>query len=62
MITLAVVLFLKATSQVAIGHDVYAAKVKELSQGDWADRAGALVLRNDPASDWLAGYLRRYIR
>ncbi len=52
---LGVMVLLKAMLVASIDEATYSARLSGLAAGDVVERAGALVMQNDPATDWLAG-------
>ena len=56
-----VLLTLKASMQLAIGHDAYQFRVQTLREGSPVDRIGAMVLQVDPVSSAVADTMRKII-
>ena len=60
-VVLGVVLF-KAVAFAHLGAGAYEARVARLAGGHAGERAGAMLLRPDPVSRWMAGHLSAILR
>lgn len=55
-------IFFKAVVLAHLGGVTYEARVAQLAEGHLLEQAGAAIMRPDPLSRWMAGYLTPVLR